>query len=91
MSDDKVIKLGAGTAWVWPLPQEGELVPDYPPQSFEVKNVTITTKPCHAVPCPPWSDDPPEVWDAYNTALDEAEVRFNEQYEREEREALEDK
>lgn len=82
MSDDKAIKLGAGTAWVWPLPREGELVPDYPPQSFEVKNVEITaTKSCVAVPCPPWSDDPPEVWDAYNAALDEAQARFDVQFE----------
>ena len=42
MSDDKVIKLGAGTAWVWPLPREGELVPDYPPQSLEVRDFEIT-------------------------------------------------
>ena len=61
VSDDNVIKLGAGTAWVWPLPWEGELVPDFPPQSFEVTNVELVTKPCVVVPCPPWSDDPPEA------------------------------
>lgn len=52
---------------------------------------TTGLKPCVAVPCPPWSDDPPEVWERYFEQVRDAEALFNEQYEREEREALEDK